>query len=68
MQILDSMVAERSTFVKMVLPVFSYLKATPLSMRMGGDNFSTSGNRSTTSVSLSTGFNSGLEINWFFKK
>ena len=61
MQILDSIVAERSTFEKIVRPVLAYLKATPLSIKMGGVNFSTSGNRNVTSVSLSTGNNTGLE-------
>ena len=63
MQILDSIVADRSTFEKMVRPVLAYLKETPLSIRMGGVNFSTSGNRKVTSVSRSTGNNTGLEKN-----
>jgi hypothetical protein len=32
MQILDSIVPDKSTLEKMILPVFSYLKATPLSI------------------------------------
>ena len=62
MQILDSMVAERSTLEKMVLASLSYLKETPLSIRIGGESFSTSGNRRTTSLSFSTGFSSGLKL------
>jgi hypothetical protein len=55
------MVADRSTFAKMVLPVFAYLNWTSLNMRIGGVSFSTSGKRRVTSVSLSIGFSSGLE-------
>ena len=51
-QILDSMVAERSTFEKIVRFVCSYLKATSLRMRMGGESLSTSGNFSVMSVSF----------------
>ena len=61
MQILDSIVAARSTFAKIVLPVFAYLNSTPLNIKIGGDSFSTSGNRRLTSVSFSTGLSSGLE-------
>ena len=46
------MVAERSTFEKIVRFVCSYLKATSLRMRMGGESLSTSGNFSVMSVSF----------------
>lgn len=62
MQILESKLAHKLTHVKITFSAL-YLNAISLSVRTGGFNGSTSGNLRTTSISFSTGFNSGLKIN-----
>lgn len=64
MQILESEVAERLTFLKTGKVSFGlYLNSMSDIANTGGFNGSTSGNFSLTSTSFSTGFNSGLNSN-----